>query len=135
MRGDQLARQWPIIRAIEASSNGLAVTEIAQREETGIRTIYPDLEVLQAAGFSLYTEKVERATRWAFIDTFKFKIPPPFTLTELMSLYFYKKLVRALKETHCSDSLDLVSKKVQSIEINLWEMAGELGIQNRHGWK
>ncbi len=76
MRGDQLARQWRVIRAIEASPGGLTVAEIAKREETGIRTIYRDLEALQAAGFPLYTERVERATRWAFIDTFKFKIPP-----------------------------------------------------------
>ena len=34
MRGDQLARQWRIIRAIEASPGGLTVTEIANREET-----------------------------------------------------------------------------------------------------
>jgi predicted DNA-binding transcriptional regulator YafY len=91
MRGDQLSRQWRIIRAIEASSNGLTVTEIAQREETGIRTIYRDLEALQAEGFPLYTERVERSNRWAFIDTFKFKMPPPFTLTELMALYFHKE--------------------------------------------
>ena len=51
MRGDQLGRQWRTIRAIEASLNGLTATEIAQREETGIRTIYRDLEALQAAGF------------------------------------------------------------------------------------
>jgi predicted DNA-binding transcriptional regulator YafY len=114
MRGDQLARQWRIIRAIEASPNGLTVTEIAQREETGIRTIYRDLEALQAAGFPLYTEKVERATRWAFIDTFKFKIPPPFTLTELMSLYAYKDLVRVFKGTPFYDSIDSVFKKIQS---------------------
>jgi len=47
MRGDQLARQWRIIRAIEASPNGLTVAEIAKREETGIRTSYRDLEALQ----------------------------------------------------------------------------------------
>ena len=75
MRGDQLARQWRIIRASEASSNGLTVAEIAQREKTGLRTIYRDLEALQEAGFPLYNKKVERASRWAFVDTFKFKIP------------------------------------------------------------
>ncbi len=47
MRGDQLARQWRVIRAIEASPGGLSVTEIAEREETGIRTIYRDLEAFQ----------------------------------------------------------------------------------------
>ena len=67
MRGDQLARQWRIIRAIEASPNGLTVTEIAQREETGIRTIYRDLEALQAAGL-LYPchAKAQRAPREIF---------------------------------------------------------------------
>ena len=47
MRGDQLAPQWRVIRAIEASPNGLTVSEIAKREETEIRTIYRDLEALQ----------------------------------------------------------------------------------------
>jgi predicted DNA-binding transcriptional regulator YafY len=73
MRGDQLARQCRNIWEIEASPNGLTETEIAQREETGIRTIYRDLEALQSAGLPLLTEKVERAIRWTFIDTFKIK--------------------------------------------------------------
>jgi predicted DNA-binding transcriptional regulator YafY len=51
MRGDQLARERGIFRAFEASPNGLTGTEIAQREETGFRTIYQNLEALQAAGF------------------------------------------------------------------------------------
>jgi predicted DNA-binding transcriptional regulator YafY len=114
MRGDQLARQWRVIRAIEASTNGLTVAEIANREETGIRTIYRDLEALQAAGFPLYTERVDKANRWAFVDTYKFKIPAPFTLTELMSLYFYKDLVRVFKGTPFHDSIDSVFKKIQS---------------------
>jgi len=112
MRGDQLARQWRIIRAIEDSPNGLTVTEIAQREETGIRTIYCDLEALQAAGSPLYTE---RANCWAFIDTFKFKIPTPFTLTKLMSLYFYKDLIRVLKDTPFYIYLESVLKWCKSL--------------------
>ena len=77
MRGDQVARQWRIARAIEATSSGLTVAEIAEREETGLRTIYRDLEALQAAGFHLYTERIDRANRWAFVDTYKFKVPAP----------------------------------------------------------
>ncbi len=114
MRGDQLARQWRVIRAIEASNTGLTVAEIAEREETGIRTIYRDLDALQSAGFPLYTEKVDKANRWTFVDTYKFKIPAPFTLTELMSLYFYKDLVRVFKGTPFHDSMDSVFKKIQS---------------------
>jgi predicted DNA-binding transcriptional regulator YafY len=95
MRGDQLARQWRIIRAIEASPNGLTATEIAQRKETGIRPIYRNLEALQAPGFPLFTKKIERPNRWAFIATFKSKILPAFALIPLVLLYFYKRLVCA----------------------------------------
>ena len=70
MRGDQLARQWRIIREIEASPDGLTISEITNREEMDVRTIYRDLEALQVAGFPLYNEKVENANRWAFVDTF-----------------------------------------------------------------
>jgi hypothetical protein len=63
MRGDQLVRQARVIRPIEASPNEFTVTEIAQREAR------------QATGFPLYTERVDRANHWTFIDTFKFKIP------------------------------------------------------------
>jgi predicted DNA-binding transcriptional regulator YafY len=114
MRGDQLARQWRIIRAIEAGSKGLTVTEIADREDCGPRTIYRDLEALQAAGFPLYTERVDGTNRWAFIDTYKFKVPPPFTLSELMSLYLYRDLVRVFKGTYLYDSLESLFKKVRS---------------------
>ena len=53
MRGDQLARQWRVIRAIEASPDGLTVSEIAKREEIGIRTFYQDLEALRSAWIPL----------------------------------------------------------------------------------
>lgn len=82
MQGDQLSRQWRTIREIKASPNGLTVTEIAQREETGMRTIYRDLEALQATDFPLYTERADRVNHWAFIDTFKFKIPPSFPIAK-----------------------------------------------------
>jgi predicted DNA-binding transcriptional regulator YafY len=85
MRGDQLARQWRIIRAIEADPNGLTVTAIAQREETGMRTINRTLGAPQASGVSLHAERVQRANRRVFIDTLKFKFLPSFSLTELRS--------------------------------------------------
>ena len=94
MRGDQPSRQWRVIRAIEASPNGLTVAEIAKREETEARAIYGGMEALQATRFRLCTERADRTNRWAFMDTFKFKIPPPFTLGEFISIYSYKDLVR-----------------------------------------
>ena len=94
MRGDHLARQRGIIGAIKASPIGLTVAEIEQREETATWPTYRDLEAGQAAWLPLYTEKGDRANHFAFIGTFEFKNPPPFTLTELVSFCFYWDLDR-----------------------------------------
>jgi len=47
MWGDEVARQWLIIRAIETNPRDLIAAEIVQRAETPIGTIYQDLELLQ----------------------------------------------------------------------------------------
>jgi hypothetical protein len=75
MRGDQLA-QRRVIRALEADPNGLTVTEITHRQETGIRTINLILEILQAARFPLHNERADRSSPPVLRDTFKFKISP-----------------------------------------------------------
>ncbi len=86
MRGDQSAWMWGIIWAIKVSANRL--TEIAQQQETGIRTIYRDQDAPQASGVFLHAQRVQAANRWAFIDTLKFKFFPSFSLTKLRSLVF-----------------------------------------------
>jgi hypothetical protein len=63
MRRDQLARERCVVRPID-SPNALAVAELAGREKIGITALYRDPEALQAAGFFLYTKKVERSNRW-----------------------------------------------------------------------
>ena len=77
MLGDQLGRQWRISQAIEPIPNGLTRAQTAQREKTGFRTIYGELETLQAAEVLLFTQKVDKPNRLAFNGTFKFK-PSPF---------------------------------------------------------
>jgi len=50
MRGDQLARQWRVIRAIEASPNGLTAAEIAVCDghmapyEKPLKSLFQELE-------------------------------------------------------------------------------------------
>jgi hypothetical protein len=87
MRGDQLAR-WRMIRAVEANSKGLTETERPDQKETSPGPTSRTLETFQAAGFPLYAQKVERASRWIFIDSFKFRIP-------LINLYFESKFWHA----------------------------------------
>ncbi len=59
MRADQLARQWRVIRAIEASPTGLTVAELVKREETGIRSIFDFGLVTQDPGQTLCYRDLE----------------------------------------------------------------------------
>ena len=114
MRGEQLARQWRILRHIEASTVGLTVAELADLEGVSLRTAYRDLEALQDAGFPLFSERRKNTQYWAFVDTYSFQVPQPFSLTELMSLHLYGDLVRVFKGTVFHDSLESLFKKVRA---------------------
>lgn len=114
MRGDQLARQWRILRAIESRGQGATVGELAAQEHCHPRTIWRDLAAIQAAGFPLYSEKPGQKTHWKFVEGYTFHIPVPFTVTELMSLYFYRDILRIFKDTVFYESLDELFRKVRS---------------------
>jgi predicted DNA-binding transcriptional regulator YafY len=50
-RGHQLARQWKIIQTLITSRKGKSAAELAIEIECHPRTLYRDIEALQAAGF------------------------------------------------------------------------------------
>lgn len=114
MRGDQLSRQWLILKQIEVSKNGLTAAKIAEIGGASLRTAYRDLSDLQLAGFPLYTEKGEKGNRWKFVDTYKFKVPQPFTFTELMALHLSRDLFQVFKGTVFFESAESLFKKVQA---------------------
>jgi len=114
MRGEQLARQWRILRTIESRNHGITVAELAQQEGCHTRTIWRDLAAIQDAGFPLYSEKDGQKSRWSFVEGYTFHLPVPFTVTELMSLYFYRDILKIFKDTVFYDSLDELFRKVRS---------------------
>ena len=114
MRGDQLARQWRLLKRIEASRQGLTVAGLAQYEEIPVRTAYRDLEALQEAGFPLYTENTDQGRLWLLMEDYALKLPQPFTLTELMSLHLSEDLIRVFQGTMFHDSLEALYKKVRA---------------------
>ncbi len=81
MRGDQLARQWRILRTIESRNQGATVAELAAQEDCHPRTIWRDLAAIQEAGFPLYSEKTGHKSRFGFVEGYNFKLPVPFTVT------------------------------------------------------
>ena len=47
MRGEQLTRQWRILRTIETRKNGATVAELTQQEDCHPLTIWHDLAAIQ----------------------------------------------------------------------------------------
>lgn len=113
-RGDQLARQWTIIQSLLASRAGKRVSELAETLGCHRRTVYRDLEALQNAGFPLYSDQEEGRTQWYLIETARQSIPIPFTITELMALYFSRDWLRGLENTVFHESLESLFQKIKA---------------------
>jgi len=113
-RGDQLARQWKIIQSLTSTRQGKSVFDLAQTLRCHTRTVYRDLEALQAAGFPVFTDKAGGKTLWSFLDTAKHSIPIPFSLPELMALYFSWGMMKVLKDTVFYDSLESLFDKIKA---------------------
>ena len=113
-RGDQLARQWKIIQSLISSRLGKSVSDLSENLDCHTRTVYRDLEALQAAGFPVYTNIVGGKSMWSFLETAKHSIPIPFSLTELMALYFSRGMMGALKDTVFYDSLESMFAKIKT---------------------
>ena len=90
-RGDAIARSWLLMQLLD-SPTGRTLTELETALECSRRTVMRDLQGLQKAGIPIYDERDGKEKRWKFVEGFKNKIPPPFTLTELMALYFVRAL-------------------------------------------
>ena len=113
-RGDQLGRQWKIIRRLIAAQKGTSVKDLAADLDCHPRTVYRDLEALQVAGFPVYNERVGNKSLWALLDSAKHLIPVPFNVTELMALYFSRDMLKTLKETIFYDALESLFQKVKT---------------------
>jgi predicted DNA-binding transcriptional regulator YafY len=113
-RGDQLARQWRIIRSLISAKHGKTVAELVKDENCHPRTIYRDLETIQQAGFPIYSERRQGKSVWALVDEHRQHLPVPFTLTELMALYFSRDLIKVFRGTAFYDALESLFRKVKT---------------------
>jgi predicted DNA-binding transcriptional regulator YafY len=113
-RGDQLARQWKIIQTLIASKMGKSAKDLADDLDYNKRTIYRDLDALEKAGFPIYKEQVDGKKHWLLLEIVKQNIPIPFTLPELMALYFSRDVLNVLKDTAFYESLETLFQKVKT---------------------
>jgi predicted DNA-binding transcriptional regulator YafY len=113
-RGERLGRQWRIIQLLVSARRGWSAADLASELDCNPRTVYRDLEALQLAGFPLYTDKTEGKNLWSVLDTVKHQMPMPFSLTELMALYFGRGMLKVFQGTVFHDSMESLFQKVRA---------------------
>lgn len=97
MRNNEVIRQWNLLRTLEASRQGVTVDALARELGVTKRTIWRDVDALQAVGFPLTSERDGRQTRWRLMG-------PPFkglaelgvSTLEMCSLYMGRAMVDGL---------------------------------------
>lgn len=113
MRGKQVARQWKILRIIEQHERGRTVLQLMDDLGAPKRTIYRDIEALQASGFPLYQEREGRDSFWRLTDSHR-KGGLPLSHTELLALHLSCDLLAAFKGAFIKDSIEAVFDKVKA---------------------
>ncbi len=94
------------------AKTGRSVADIADRLDCHTRTVYRDLEALQAAGFPIYDEKQGGKSLWYMLESRK-SISMPLSMTELTALYFGRDFLNILKDSVFHDSLKSLSGKIK----------------------
>ncbi len=111
MPSAQLVRQWLVLRTLESCRAGKTAVELARELGASRRTIYRDLHALGEAGFPIYQED---QGRWALVEGWRSKLPPPFSPTELMSLWLYRDLLKGFRGTPFFEPLETLFQKVKA---------------------
>jgi len=91
----QIVRQWRILSALEASRQGLTVSDLhtVVEEDCDPRTIYRDLLALESAGFPL--QRDEATGRWRVLEPREGGWVVPLDPTELIALAMSESLLES----------------------------------------
>jgi len=113
-RGDQLSRQWKMLNTLLASRIGKTVPELADELGCTKRTVYRDLEALQAGGFPITTQTRDNRSYWHILNTGSQQVPLAFSIPELMALYFGKEMLRTYRGTVFHDAIESLLSKIKA---------------------
>jgi predicted DNA-binding transcriptional regulator YafY len=115
-----MSRDKPVLRAIkllsliEKNSSGLRVSDMADQLGAHPRAVYRDLQVLEQLRVPLYTDRNGKESYWKIDPDFRNRLSIPFTLSELLSVYFAQDALRSLDGTVLHDSLQSLFDKVRT---------------------
>ena len=113
-RGQEVVRQWRLLREVEGARYGLAVEQLAAHLGVTPRTIRRDLAQLQEAGFPLEQRVRESRRTWVLSrEAFKSLVDAGLTLSELCALYFSRALMEYLAGTPFQRDLQSAFEKFE----------------------
>jgi predicted DNA-binding transcriptional regulator YafY len=114
-RGRQIIRQWKVLRALEQSHQGLTVADlrgvVADPEPSSERTLYRDLEHLQAAGFPLE----QRDGRWRVLRQGEGGFVMPIEPSEVLALSLIDDLLAPIAGSYLADPLEELRGKLTAM--------------------
>jgi len=113
-RGEQLSRQWKMIHTLLASRRGKSASELAEELGCTTRTVYRDLEALQAGGFPIATETRDNRSYWTVLNAGRQQVPMAFSTAELMALYFGKEMLQTYRGTVFYDAIASLISKIKA---------------------
>ncbi len=119
-RNSQISRIYCILDILEGAPQGLSAAEIAIRvndrgHEVGKRTVYRDLQALNAAGFPLHErgQTEDKGTRWALDKTTRITDYLTLSSRELIALYLARSSLVPLRDTPFFNDLEQAFAKIE----------------------
>ncbi|MGE3274967.1 MAG: helix-turn-helix transcriptional regulator [Vicinamibacterales bacterium] len=115
-RNAEVIRQWTLLLELDAARHGLSVDELARKLEVTKRTIWRDMQALQAAGFPLVDQKRERRTVWTLAAApLKALSDPSLSFVEVCSLYMGRAVVSGLTGRVFAGGLASAFRKIERV--------------------
>lgn len=111
-----MARQWKIIQALLTSKQGKTVGELHQLLDLTCdkRSVYRDIQDLEAGGFPLCCDMDNGAQCWSVIKNARTPLPMLFNVEELIALYLSRDMMADLKGTSIYKDLDSLFSKIKA---------------------
>jgi predicted DNA-binding transcriptional regulator YafY len=115
-RGDQLVRQWELLKVLQANRFGIGIDELVETMGCTRRTVERDLAVLKKVKFPLECEERDFGKKFWKLDASFIKSDSLLVgVTEMVSFHLAGQLLAPLAGTHLGDGLDELGRKIRKV--------------------